>query len=154
MTECFSHGNDFQSFSITTASTKLPQHFKQLNMLFSRVAVAALTKRSVMAPVSRLARASGPTSSALSWSPRWMSTVEVPRPPTSHHRHVPLTNPDGTIIYTETDEAPALATYSLYPAVAKVSPFKKCTVLVFCKSADSAFLQFMQKPHEYSSNHQ
>jgi len=27
------------------------------------------------------------------------------------------TMPDSTIIYTETDEAPALATYSLFPVV-------------------------------------
>lgn len=50
----------------------------------------------------------------------WMSTVEVPPPPTSHHPHTNLPNAQGTIIYTETDEAPALATYSLYPAVNKI----------------------------------
>jgi hypothetical protein len=38
----------------------------------------------------------------------------------SHHKHFPLPNAKGTVIYTETDEAPALATYSLYPVVSKV----------------------------------
>ena len=51
----------------------------------------------------------------------WMSTVDVPAPPTSNHAYKPLSGAQGKIIYTETDEAPALATYSLYPAVAKVS---------------------------------
>jgi hypothetical protein len=45
-----------------------------------------------------------------------MSTL----PPTSNHKHFPLTNAQGSVIYTETDEAPALATYSLYPVVSKV----------------------------------
>ena len=34
--------------------------------------------------------------------------------------HVVLPSAKGKIIYTETDEAPALATYSLYPVVSKV----------------------------------
>ena len=38
----------------------------------------------------------------------------------SNHKHFPLPNAKGSVIYTETDEAPALATYSLYPVVAKV----------------------------------
>ena len=38
----------------------------------------------------------------------------------SHHKHFPLPNAKGFVIYTETDEAPALATYSLYPVVSKV----------------------------------
>jgi hypothetical protein len=45
-----------------------------------------------------------------------MSTL----PPTSNHKHFPLTHAQGSVIYTETDEAPALATYSLYPVVSKV----------------------------------
>jgi len=48
-----------------------------------------------------------------------MSTVSIPEPPTSNHYHVPLANVTDTIVYTETDEAPALATYSLYPYIAK-----------------------------------
>jgi hypothetical protein len=44
----------------------------------------------------------------------------MPLPPSSNHRHVPMTHAQGTVIYTETDEAPALATYSLYPVVSKV----------------------------------
>lgn len=52
---------------------------------------------------------------------RWMSeaTVDVPPAPTSSHPHTKLPGAHGSIIYTETDEAPALATYSLYPAVEK-----------------------------------
>lgn len=51
----------------------------------------------------------------------WMSTsVKVPLPPTSNHKYTPLPGAQGSIIYTETDEAPALATYSLYPVIAKV----------------------------------
>jgi hypothetical protein len=80
-------------------------------MFFTRVAVGALARR--VGPSSRLAVAAR--------QPLWMSTVSVPPPPTSHHPHTPLEGAEGKIIYTETDEAPALATYSLYPAVAKVS---------------------------------
>jgi hypothetical protein len=46
--------------------------------------------------------------------------ASIPPPPKSNHPHVPLPNAKGTIIYTETDEAPALATFSLYPLIAKV----------------------------------
>ncbi len=46
--------------------------------------------------------------------------LEIPPPPTSHHPHEPLPSAKGSIIYTETDEAPALATYSLLPVIAKV----------------------------------
>lgn len=53
--------------------------------------------------------------------PLWLSTLSIPPPPTSNHSHKPVPGAKGTIIYTETDEAPALATYSLYPAVAQIS---------------------------------
>jgi len=46
--------------------------------------------------------------------------VEIPAPPTSNHAHTKLPNAQASIIYTETDEAPALATYSLYPVVNKI----------------------------------
>jgi monomeric isocitrate dehydrogenase len=45
----------------------------------------------------------------------------VPTPPTSNHAHKPVPNASASVIYTETDEAPALATFSLYPLVSKVS---------------------------------
>jgi hypothetical protein len=51
---------------------------------------------------------------------RYFSTVEIPNPPSSNHHHVPLESAQASIIYTETDEAPALATYALYPVIAKV----------------------------------
>ena len=44
---------------------------------------------------------------------------KVPTPPTSNHPHVPLPDARGSIIYCETDEAPALATYSLLPIFQK-----------------------------------
>ncbi len=50
---------------------------------------------------------------------RWLAT-RVPDPPTSHHPYTPLPNAKASIIYTETDEAPALATFALYPIVSKV----------------------------------
>jgi hypothetical protein len=53
-------------------------------------------------------------------NPRFFASVTIPKPPTSNHRHTPLPNATGSIVYTETDEAPALATYSLYPYIAKV----------------------------------
>ncbi|KAI2499663.1 monomeric isocitrate dehydrogenase [Fragilaria crotonensis] len=45
--------------------------------------------------------------------------IYIPPPPTSHHHHTPLKSAQGSIIYTETDEAPALATYSLLPVISK-----------------------------------
>jgi hypothetical protein len=65
------------------------------------------------------------TTSAL----RSFSSVQQPMPllpPSSNHRHVPMPHAQGTVIYTETDEAPALATYSLYPVVSKVQSLVVC----------------------------
>jgi len=78
-------------------------------MIFSRAAVSALTK------TSRYISARSMRGNAA-----WMSTVDVPAPPTSNHTYKPLSGAQGKIIYTETDEAPALATYSLYPVVSKI----------------------------------
>mmetsp|Transcript_35997 Transcript_35997/g.39787 ORF Transcript_35997/g.39787 Transcript_35997/m.39787 type:complete len:778 (+) Transcript_35997:74-2407(+) len=50
---------------------------------------------------------------------RLSSSIDIPFPPTSNHQHNPLPNAEGKIIYTETDEAPALATYSLLPFINK-----------------------------------
>jgi len=44
---------------------------------------------------------------------------EMPLPPTSNHPHSKLATAQGSLIYTETDEAPALATYSLLPILKK-----------------------------------
>ena len=49
------------------------------------------------------------------------TSVATPHPPTSSHEHIPLTNAKSSLIYTETDEAPALATFSLLPILSKVS---------------------------------
>ena len=51
---------------------------------------------------------------------RHLSTLDIPPPPTSHHPYKAMPGAKGTIMYTETDEAPALATYSLLPVIAKV----------------------------------
>ena len=48
-------------------------------------------------------------------------SAEVLAPPTSNHKHTKLENAKGSLIYTETDEAPALATFSLLPSLSKVS---------------------------------
>jgi hypothetical protein len=97
-------------------------------MLCPRVAVAAFTSRATrssnavrFANLNRNSRLM-----AGSDSRSWFSTATVPEPPTSNHAHTKLASPQGKIIYTETDEAPALATYSLYPVVAKAS-----TILFF-----------------------
>lgn len=45
--------------------------------------------------------------------------IEIPSAPTSNHPHAVNPNAKGSLIYTETDEAPALATYSLLPILNK-----------------------------------
>lgn len=52
-------------------------------------------------------------------NPTFMSTISVPSPPTSNHPHKVLPNAKGKLIYSETDEAPSLATYSLLPILTK-----------------------------------
>ena len=47
----------------------------------------------------------------------WM--VLQPAAPSSLHSYTPLEGAKGAIVYTETDEAPALATYSLLPVFSK-----------------------------------
>ena len=111
-------------------------------------AVSSLAKRSALAPsvtgiTSRSFFASdadasstfhGPSFAGLSLSDRhylgtgpplpsarYFSSVDVPTPPTSNHPHRDLPNAHGSLIYTETDEAPALATFSLLPILTKVS---------------------------------
>jgi hypothetical protein len=57
------------------------------------------------------------------------TTTTIPPAPTSHHAHKPLIDAMGSIIYTETDEAPALATYSLYPVVSKIGALAKIDII-------------------------
>jgi len=84
-------------------------------MRIPQIATAALSRHFAFkrAPAF-LASHLGPATSA-----RFMSSVSVPDAPTSNHPHTPLENASASIVYTETDEAPALATYSLYPYIAK-----------------------------------
>lgn len=79
------------------------------HIALKRAPIAALRVSNWMAPAATTAR--------------FLSSVKVPDAPTSNHPHTPLPNATGSIVYTETDEAPALATYSLYPYIAKVSLF-------------------------------
>jgi len=55
--------------------------------------------------------------------------LDIPLAPTSNHPHTPLANAQASIIYTETDEAPALATYSLYPVVKKIGALADIDVI-------------------------
>jgi len=53
---------------------------------------------------------------------RFLSDTHVystPSPPTSTHPHPNTNTKNDTLIYTETDEAPALATFSLLPIISK-----------------------------------
>ena len=52
---------------------------------------------------------------------RFLSTDDLSvTPPTSNHKFTPSPHTKGSIIYTETDEAPALATFSFLPVLSKV----------------------------------
>ena len=55
--------------------------------------------------------------------------LDIPLAPTSNHPHTKLANAQASIIYTETDEAPALATYSLYPVVKKIGALADIDVI-------------------------
>ena len=100
-------------------------------MAFLRPATAALgrhvsLKRAPMALFRTTNWVVPPASTA-----RFLSAVAVPNAPTSNHPHTPLPNATGSIVYTETDEAPALATYSLYPYIAKVRLSPPAFVVIF-----------------------
>jgi len=58
----------------------------------------------------------GSTSSNISRSSIRLFSAEAP---TSNHAHTKLVDAKGSLIYTETDEAPALATFSLLPSLSK-----------------------------------
>jgi|UniRef100_A0A7S2XMX6 isocitrate dehydrogenase len=60
---------------------------------------------------------------------RTFSTVDVPSSPTSNHPRISLPNAKGTIYYTETDEAPALATFSLLPPLVKMGSLADVAVV-------------------------
>lgn len=60
---------------------------------------------------------------------RSMSDVTVPEPPTSNHPHKAVPGATGQLIYTETDEAPALATFSLLPILSKFGSMAQLDVL-------------------------
>ena len=57
------------------------------------------------------------------------AALEIPDAPTSNHKHTKLANAQASIIYTETDEAPALATYSLFPVVNKIGALADIDVI-------------------------
>mmetsp|Transcript_5746 Transcript_5746/g.12213 ORF Transcript_5746/g.12213 Transcript_5746/m.12213 type:complete len:848 (+) Transcript_5746:116-2659(+) len=68
-------------------------------------------------PINSSLFGTGKTSA--SFSHRSMSDLALPDPPTSNHPHHNLPTAKGKLIYTETDEAPALATFSLLPVLTK-----------------------------------
>lgn len=55
--------------------------------------------------------------------------VDVPTPPTSNHPHKSVPGATGQLIYTETDEAPALATFSLLPVLSKFGALAQVDVV-------------------------
>lgn len=80
------------------------------------------------------------------------SDVSTPSPPTSNHHHVTLPNAQASIIYTETDEAPALATYSLYPVVAKIGALASIDIVPCDISLSGRVLSIFPeklKPEQY-----
>jgi hypothetical protein len=84
-------------------------------MFASRVLRPAVVGRLSMQQLVRPAAAVRPITLC------YFSTLDIPAPPTSNHKHKPFPTAQARIIYTETDEAPALATYSLLPVLEKVS---------------------------------
>ena len=98
------------------------------SLAFSSAACPQLLRRSSALPApAAAAAAAARTLHASSRVPLWLpvsgrafSTVDVPPPPTSNHPHSDLAaGASSSLIYTETDEAPALATFSLLPILAK-----------------------------------
>jgi len=55
--------------------------------------------------------------------------LDTPSAPTSNHAYSKLPEAQGSIIYTETDEAPALATYSLFPVVNKIGALANIDII-------------------------
>lgn len=83
----------------------------------SSCAVTTKTHTTVVAAYARLSVGMSSSHDAF----RVFSTkLEIPTPPSSNHPHQGLASAKGSLIYTETDEAPALATYSLLPILTKV----------------------------------
>ena len=58
-----------------------------------------------------------------------ISAAEIDAHVSSNHEHKPLPNANGVVMYTETDEAPALATYSLYPVLRKFSALSQVDIV-------------------------
>mmetsp|Transcript_25237 Transcript_25237/g.69693 ORF Transcript_25237/g.69693 Transcript_25237/m.69693 type:complete len:793 (-) Transcript_25237:114-2492(-) len=87
---------------------------------------------------------------------RALSSVTVPPAPTSNHYHTPLPDAQGSIIYTECDEAPALATFSLYPIISKFSSLSNvdivpCDISVAGRIL-AAFPEFLEESQRIPDN--
>eukprot|EP00956_Cyclotella_meneghiniana_P031322 scaffold81925_cov76-Cyclotella_meneghiniana.AAC.2 len=101
---------------------------------------------------------------------RSFSDVALPEPPTSNHPHKPLPGAKGRLIYTETeltlhlayiavvygysDEAPALATFSLLPVLAKFGALAEIDVVPCDISVAGRVLATFPeklKPHQRSA---
>lgn len=92
---------------------------------------APLVSNSLLSHLSKTTTQFTPAAAAV--TVRFLSDVNIPEAPTSNHAHAPLSNAKGKIVYTETDEAPALATYSLYLWFAKVCLDLCVCVCFICK---------------------
>jgi len=57
------------------------------------------------------------------------SDVSMPEAPTSTHPFQPIPSANSSLIYTETDEAPALATFSLLPILTKFGALADVTIV-------------------------
>lgn len=87
-------------------------------------AARSLAYRRSQTLASRMSARSFSSTSALS-----EEALEIPAAPTSNHKYTKLANAQASIIYTETDEAPALATYSLFPVVNKIGALADIDVI-------------------------
>ena len=99
-------------------------------MMMHRAAIAArslATRRNAGAFTSSVSRSM--TKSFSTTVVAASDAIDIPSAPTSNHPHTPLPNAQASIIYTETDEAPALATYSLFPVVNKIGALADIDVI-------------------------
>eukprot|EP00985_Skeletonema_marinoi_P005527 scaffold2397_cov119-Skeletonema_marinoi.AAC.4 len=114
-------GRNLRSISPLATSSILSNNNNNNNNSFhggSRGFSSAFTQlRGGDYPINSSLFGTGKTSA--SFSHRSMSDLALPDPPTSNHPHHDLPTAKGKLIYTETDEAPALATFSLLPVLTK-----------------------------------
>jgi len=89
-------------------------------------------------------------------SSRFFSTGAQVSPPTSNHPYEALPGAKGSIIYTETDEAPALATFSFLPVLSKFGAiagvdFIPCDISVAGRVL-STFPEYLKSGQQVANN--